>query len=302
MTWSAPPLVTMTVDQLTSLHAQASVCAERLTLPLRSQVWRGMAGEFQGAGTGSSIDFQDHRAYVPGDDPRHINWQAYARTGNYTMKLYREEVRPVIDIILDASESMLFDPVKAARTAELFYLVTIAAVQAGASASVYLLRGDAHTRIPLDAVSSHHWLDTVRGMKPARPDATLALDQVRLRGNAVRVLVSDLLFEGDPAHPLRRLGMQQGKPVILVPFLKSEANPDWEGNYEFVDAEAGSNHPHRVENSTLRHYRKAYAAHFAGWHAAAKRFSAPLARVCADQPLMEALNEEAVTAGALVIT
>ena len=49
---------------------------------------------FSGSGTGSSLDFQDHRAYSPGDDPRHINWQAYARTGSYTMKLFREEVRP----------------------------------------------------------------------------------------------------------------------------------------------------------------------------------------------------------------
>ncbi|MEJ6642028.1 MAG: DUF58 domain-containing protein [Akkermansiaceae bacterium] len=39
---------------------------------------------------GSALYFQDHRAYSPGDDPRHINWQAYARTGQYTMKLYRE--------------------------------------------------------------------------------------------------------------------------------------------------------------------------------------------------------------------
>ncbi|MFK7910468.1 MAG: DUF58 domain-containing protein [Akkermansiaceae bacterium] len=291
----------MTVDQLALLHTQATVCAERLTLPLRTQVWRGMAGEFQGAGTGSSIDFQDHRAYMPGDDPRHINWQAYARTGNYSMKLYREEVRPVIDIILDASESMFFDPIKAARTAELFYFVTMAAIQAGASATIHLLRGDAYTRLPLDAVISHHWMDTVLTMKPSRADAPLALDQIQLRGNAIRVLVSDLLFEGDPTHPLRHLSIQQGKPIVLAPFLRAEANPEWEGNYEFVDAEIGSQHPHRVEKSTLKHFCKAYAAHFAEWHTAAKRFNAPLARVCADQPLLDALNEEAVTAGALVI-
>lgn len=291
----------MTIDQLALLHTQASVCAERLTLPLRSQVWRGMAGEFQGAGTGSSIDFQDHRAYIPGDDPRHINWQAFARTGNYTMKLYREEVRPVIDIILDASESMFFDPVKAARTAELFYFVTMAAIQAGASASIHLLRGDAHTRLPMDAVISHRWMDTVYGMKPTRPDAPLALEQIQLRGNAIRVLVSDLLFEGDPNHPLRHLNIQQGKPIILAPFLRAEANPEWQGNYEFVDVEAGSQHSHRVEKSTLMHFCKAYAAHFAEWHTTAKRFNAPLARVCADLPLLDALNKDAVSAGALVI-
>ena len=100
---------------------------------------------------------------------------------------------------------------------------------------------------------------------------------------------------------MRRLSIQQGKPILLVPFLMTEANPDWEGNYEFVDAELGSNHPHRVEKSTLKHYCKAYASHFAQWHATAKRFNAPFARISANQNLMDALNEEAVSAGALVI-
>ncbi|MEI7928161.1 MAG: DUF58 domain-containing protein [Verrucomicrobiales bacterium] len=110
----------MTRDDLQRSHSRALAAAGRLRLPLRSKVWRGQAGDFNGSGTGSSLDFQDHRTYVPGDDPRHLNWQAYARTGHYTMKLFREEVRPVVDLIFDASESMFFDPAKAARSAELF--------------------------------------------------------------------------------------------------------------------------------------------------------------------------------------
>lgn len=97
----------MTSEALKDAYTRSSTCANRLRLPLRSKVWRGGSGDFAGAGTGSSMDFQDHRNYVPGDDPRHINWQAYARTGQYTMKLYREEVRPVIDLICDVSPSML---------------------------------------------------------------------------------------------------------------------------------------------------------------------------------------------------
>lgn len=291
----------MTKDLLAMLYTQASVCAERLSLPLRSQVWRGMAGEFQGAGTGSSIDFQDHRAYMPGDDPRHINWQAYARTGNYTMKLYREEVRPVVDIILDASSSMFFDPVKSSRTAELFYFVVVSAMQAGASTSVHFLKGTSHRVIPLDAVTSHLWLDQIEKM-PQETNAIPAIENVPFRGQAMRVFISDLLYEGDPSPIIRLLGGQQGKPILLVPYLKSEAQPDWEGNYEFIDAEQDSHHPHRIERTTLARYQKTYAAHFSQWHSSAKRFNVPLARVCADEPLLDALNVEAVQAGALTIS
>ena len=110
----------MNVEVLQRCHSTALAVAGKLRLPLRSRVWKGQTGEFTGGGTGSSMDFQDHRAYSPSDDPRHINWQAYARTGSYTMKLFREEVRPVVDLVLDASESMFFDERKATRTAELF--------------------------------------------------------------------------------------------------------------------------------------------------------------------------------------
>lgn len=292
----------MTINQLATLHTQASLCAERLTLPLRSQIWRGMAGEFQGAGTGSSIDFQDHRAYMPGDDPRHINWQAYARSGNYTMKLYREEVRPVIDIILDASESMLFDPIKAARTVELFYFSVISATQAGASTHIHILRGDSHTMLPTDAVNSHRWFEKTTGLQTAHPEAPLSLEKIHFRSNAIRILISDLLFEGSPTPPLRLLNTQQGKPTLLVPYLESEINPTWDGNYEFIDAESGSHHPHRIEKPTLTHYRKAYSAHFAFWHTTAHRFNTPLARVSSTLPLLEALNQEAVKCGALTIS
>ena len=75
-------------DALRQLRLRGQQLAERIRLPLRNKIWRGGSGEFAGAGTGSSLEFQDHRAYTAGDDPRHINWQAYARTGQYSMKVW----------------------------------------------------------------------------------------------------------------------------------------------------------------------------------------------------------------------
>ena len=89
--------------------------AEQVGLPFRSRAWRGSSGAWQGRGQGSSVDFQDHRAYMPGDDPRHLDWAAYARTNNYTMKLFREEVSPRLDVVLDVSRSMVLTPEKEER-------------------------------------------------------------------------------------------------------------------------------------------------------------------------------------------
>jgi uncharacterized protein (DUF58 family) len=40
----------------------------------------GRSGELLGRGAGSSLEFQEYRQYVPGDDIRHLDWAAYART------------------------------------------------------------------------------------------------------------------------------------------------------------------------------------------------------------------------------
>jgi uncharacterized protein (DUF58 family) len=66
----------------------------------------GTFGAKAGRETGASVEIQDFRNYVPGDDPRRIDWFSYARTGNLIVRLYREEVSPFFDIIVDSSASM----------------------------------------------------------------------------------------------------------------------------------------------------------------------------------------------------
>ena len=289
----------MTPDDLSRCHARALAAAGRLRLPLRSRVWKGQAGEFQGAGVGSSLDFQDHRTYVPGDDPRHINWQAYARTGQYTMKLYREEVRPVVDVVLDASESMFFDPQKALRVAELFCFAVESARRSGAATAVHLVRGDSTRPLPPEAVSAHRWLEEARAMKAVDPALPPDFSRIPFRGNAIRVLVSDLLFPGDPDPAIRLLAARQGSPILFVPFLRAEAYPEWAGNYEFVDTERKSRHQHRIEPSVLRRYKESYVTHFGMWKTATRRHQCRMARVACEPDLQTSLFAEALPSGAL---
>lgn len=267
-------------------------------LPLRQRVWRGGAGDFMGRGTGASLDFQDHRAYSPGDDPRHLNWQAYARTGQYSMKLFREEVRPLIDIVLDVSPSMFFTPVKAARSLELFYFAVEGAMRAGATPVVTAVCGAWQKGLPQDAVMSHRWAEQI----PAGPHQAAVppdLARVPLRAQSLRLVVSDLLFAGDPQPLAGALGSRQGRPVVLAPFCLAESDPEWDGNMEFIEAEEQSHHPRRVEPALLRRYREAYARHFELWKAAAQKYSIALARVPGEPDFCAALQWEALRNGAV---
>jgi uncharacterized protein (DUF58 family) len=289
----------MTLATLQQCHASALAAAGRLRLPLRSRVWKGEAGEFAGGGSGASMDFQDHRAYAPGDDPRHINWQAYARTGSYTMKLFREEVRPMVDLILDASESMFFDDKKAIRTAELFYLVAESSQSVGASVALHAVRGDATLMLDPATLRSHDWLAISRSLPAVKPANAPDLTRLPLRANAIRVFLSDLLFSADPEPILRQLGQRRGSVILFCPFLETEARPVWSGNYEFIDPEQKSHHPHRIEPATLRRYHEAYASHFALWKQHTRRHQAAFARIPVEEDFTTALYRAATPEGAL---
>ena len=281
-------------------HARAREWAGIFRLPLRQQNWRGMAGQHAGMGTGSSLDFQDHRAYAPGDDPRHINWQAFARTGNYSMKLFREEVRPAVDLLWDLSPSMWFDPGKAQRCAELMAFTVEGALRAGATPQVWLAQGATVVPVPPEAAVAGAWTTLVPPATFAgNVPAALPLDRVPWRARSLRLVVSDLLFPGGPEGAAGLLSGQQGRGVVLAPFCQAEADPSWQGNIDFMDVESGRSEPRRVEPALLRRYVAAYARHFSLWKEACRRQGVALARVPSGLPFPHALQLEALPSGAV---
>ena len=78
----------------------------------------------------SAQEFAEYRAYTPGDDPRHIDWNLYARTDRTYLKRYRGDTNSQLTILLDASNSMQYTSGKPPRkmdyarymAAALFYL------------------------------------------------------------------------------------------------------------------------------------------------------------------------------------
>src|SRR5258708_7333119 len=55
---------------------------------------------------GFSVEFADHREYVPGDDLKYLDWALYARTDQYYVKRFEEETNLRCHLIVDCSASM----------------------------------------------------------------------------------------------------------------------------------------------------------------------------------------------------
>ena len=82
--------------------------AEALGIKARTIVEGLRVGEHRSPFRGFSVEFVQHREYVPGDDIRHIDWKVYGRSERYTIKQYEQETNFIGHILLDASRSMLY--------------------------------------------------------------------------------------------------------------------------------------------------------------------------------------------------
>lgn len=287
---SAIPLPQSEVE---AIRVRMRAVAERLALPLKAGQ-RRTSGNVPGSAAGSSIDFQDHRPYVPGDDPRHIDWQAYARSGHYTMKLYREEVRPLVDLVIDVSASMFLGPEKSHRSFELACFCVESAVRSGSSLRLYSTKGPT-----LKAHESPLVWDRELGPPCDKEDAVPSFHHIPWRAGSLRVIVSDLLFPSAPEHQISLLLASGGRPIILAPFCRSETDPDWLGNTELLDSESGATRDLHFQNDDMRRYAVAYRNHFDLWQTEGRRFGVPVARVPAEGDIVEALSAHALAIGAV---
>ena len=78
--------------------------AEALGLKARPIVEGLRVGDHKSPYSGFSVEFVQHREYVPGDDIRHIDWKSYGRSERYTIKQYEQETNFIGHILLDASQ------------------------------------------------------------------------------------------------------------------------------------------------------------------------------------------------------
>lgn len=79
-----------------------------LGLRARTLVEGLVAGLHRSPVRGHSIEFAQHREYVPGDDLRQVDWKVYARSDKYHLKQYEDETSLTCYLLVDHSESMLY--------------------------------------------------------------------------------------------------------------------------------------------------------------------------------------------------
>ncbi|MBC8356271.1 MAG: DUF58 domain-containing protein [Planctomycetes bacterium] len=95
-------------NSLKSLDPQTLAKLQGLQLRARRIVEGFVAGLHRSPYRGFSVEFAEHREYVPGDDIRHLDWKVFGRTDKFYLKQYEDETNLICYIALDVSESMAY--------------------------------------------------------------------------------------------------------------------------------------------------------------------------------------------------
>jgi uncharacterized protein (DUF58 family) len=202
------------------------------------------ASPFQGA----SVEFAEHRPYVPGDDLKDLDWNVYAKTGRYHVKTFKAETNMTGHLVMDLSGSMGYTYRQPLTKFD--YAVCLAAalgyLMVHQQDPVGLITFDTKVRTVIPPKSKRSQIGTLlgvlAGLKPhGETDVPGALTQVAglVRGRGLVMLFSDLLTDPEPlVKSLYRL-RHAGHEVILFHILdEAEVHFPFTGRVRLEDVES----------------------------------------------------------------
>ncbi len=214
---------------------------QRIRLAEGQRMSGGRSGGRRSMAKGSSVEFADFREYMPGDDIRRIDWNAYGRMDRLYVKLFMQEQEGIYTIVADTSASMNFgSPSKAVMASRLAGALGYVALQAQDRvrlASVYCdvpsgkrTGAESGSVLPVVGKSApRNGVDGKAGIRDGMPQAKVEPGLTGIQSlNRYLAQIERLSFEGqtDLWNSIRKIAFpRRGCTVILSDFMDREADP-----------------------------------------------------------------------------
>lgn len=259
-----------------------------------------VAGLHRSPDFGFSQEFAEYRAYTPGDDLRHVDWNLFARTERCYLKRYRGETNSQLVVLLDASNSMLYTSSTVKKmdyarfiAASLFYL----AIHNQRDAAGLIVFDDEVREYVRPSTRQGQLARLFAGLEQAEPRARtdfgkpLQHFQQLLHRRGIVVVISD--FFEDPQSIVRAIEPLRfhGNDVVLFHILDpQEIRPVLKGPAILVDLETDQK-IEVIPDYVKTTYREKIQAHIEQLRSLIRAAGMDYRLLVTDQPLDSALRE-----------
>jgi uncharacterized protein (DUF58 family) len=270
-----------------------------LDLVARTVVDGFVSGLHRSPDFGFSQEFAEYRPYSPGDDPRRVDWNVFARTERIYLKRYHGETNTLLTLLLDCSASMRYSSHALTKLDYARYLcASLAYLSNQQRDACGLIVFDELVRDYIPASSRYgqltkllHAMDRASEGTQTDFDAPFLHFQQFMRRRGIVVVISDFYASPGPLikqiEPLR----QRGNDVVLFHVLDpQEIEPSFKGAQLFVDME--NDRKLEVSDDYLRGtYRQRLKQHLETIQAESRRSGLDYMLLSSDKPLDSALRE-----------
>jgi uncharacterized protein (DUF58 family) len=234
-------------DSKRFLHLEAIKRISRLDLRAQHVVEGFLSGMHRSPFFGQSVEFRQHREYVPGDDLRHVDWKVWARQERLTIKQYDEDTNMRVNLLVDVSNSMKYGR-------GVFTKFQYAATIASSLAWLVLKQQDAvgcmtfddsvRSRTPTSSqrIQLNHIVNTLESATPNNKTNLQSIfsdaaETFPRRG--IMIVISDLFGDVDATMKGLRMLRQRGHDVMVFHVLdEDEIEFPFTGSSRFVDLES----------------------------------------------------------------
>ena len=239
----------------------------RLRLAMGHKASMNLTGNRKSVQKGSSMEFSDFREYMPGDDIRRIDWNAYGRLDRFYVKEYMEEKEAVVSILIDTSASMDYG---ANKKSNLACLLAAAFAYLGINNMDRVWLYDMQKmQSPFSASGGKRALSQITTwLEQLSFDGIVAIDEVirqlPAKGPGITILISDFLQESLLDHTqetlgklLRFLDYRKQKAILLQVLAAEELSVELTGTRNLIDMENQSTLRLTLDTKSIQAYEKA---------------------------------------------
>ena len=240
---------------------------DNLELVARTVVDGFISGLHRSPYLGLSIDFAEHRAYMPGDDIRRIDWRVFGRTDRFYVKEFEADTNANFSVVLDVSRSMDFGNADLTKldyakflAASLTYLSSRQRDRVG----IVTFDSDIVDIVPPSAKHLEvvlHTLDRTKATRAGNLQRTLPKIAESFSRRSVVVLISDFYEEPDAVLSAANTLRQKGNDLIVFHVLDpAEIEFKYDQPINFEDLETGEQLA-VVPDALREQYRTMLATH-----------------------------------------
>ncbi len=211
---------------------------------------------------GFSVEFSEHRQYMPGDNIRDIDWKVYGRTDRYYIKQYEEETNMKANILVDMSGSMGYSSHGITKFQYARYLAAALSyllLKQRDAVGVTLFSDQIHRYLPPKSTNSYikYLLKELEKAEPQKNETvvsqTLHEMAEKMKRPGLIILISEFLYEDIEKilEGLRHFRYYNHEVIVFNILDPKDRNFDFTDEATFVDMETGEElktQPHLIKN------------------------------------------------------